>query len=105
VKDEPDEFILVRSADIFIGKLVSPEKSRLEVKGVIQPIRGPLKLSLNFPDAFWEVKWWHFLKIEESPVLLEKTLKYAVDQPSRALAVFYLLQPEEAARWENKLQP
>jgi hypothetical protein len=101
VKDEPEEFMIVRSADIFIGRAVSPNKSRLEVKGVIRPIRGPLKLSLKLPDKFWDVKWWHFLKIEESPVILETTLKHAVDNPSRALAVFYLLQPEDAARLES----
>ena len=101
VKDEPGEFILVRSADIFIGRAVGPRVSRLEVKGVIQPVRGPLKLSLKLPEKFWDVKWWHFLKIEESPVILEKTLEHAVAHPARALAVFYLLQPEEASRWES----
>jgi len=104
VKDEAAEFILVRSADIFIGRYVGPNESRLEVKGAVYPIRGPLRLSLKIPDKLWDLKWWDFLKIEKSPVILEKTLEHAPNHPSRALALFYLLQPEEAEHWENSFR-
>jgi hypothetical protein len=104
LEDGPDRFLLVKGSDIFEGEPAGPGASRLRVRELAGVARGPLKLSFNpFPDLKKGVKWWQLLRIEESPVIFEKSLPQAVENPAMALRVFYLLQPGEAEEWERQL--
>jgi hypothetical protein len=102
VKDTPDEFIIVRGAEVLHGKTV-PGGSTLQVYALMDFDRGPIRLALDLDLTTKRTfKWWEFIRLEQDPIKFETSYpRFARPAPMRALAALYLLDPDTAAKMEQ----
>lgn len=102
LKDTPDEFIIVRGAEVFHGK-TAPGGSTLQAYALMGYDRGPIRLALDLNLTTKRTfKWWEFVRIEQDPIKFESSYpRYARPAPMRALAALYVLAPDTAAKMEQ----